>query len=244
MNRKIVLGLTGLLVIAAGWWCYSRWNLGAWRPALSSRELATRVLASHLAQRFPGSKVLVFGNPFILRPGQNPEIYEFEQAAIRGLSEGFGTSMPLKVVYPSLRPQALQQPQSVFVDPRTTTPLSFLVAEDAFDRLLEENPGCDVAVSLIGLPVGIRERPAWRDRGRPHFGLLLPDWRLIGAPPVIAEAFHSGKIAAAVINRPGASAAISPEGFRSDVQAEFNRLFLLVTPENVDDLLGKFPRAF
>jgi hypothetical protein len=224
-------------------WRYSRRPSAQWRPALSARETATRVLARHLAGQFPGAKALVFGNPFTLRSGQSPEIYEFEQAGLRGVEEGFGKPASIKIVYPDLRPAFLQRPGSVYIDPKTTTPLSFLVSENAFDELFEANPGYSLGISLIGVPVGIRERRVWLDPEKPHFGLLLPDWRLVGGRDAIVAAFGSGKISAAVVPRPG-PVSLKDASHGTDAEAEFNRQFLLVTKENVKEMVAKHPEAF
>lgn len=234
----------GVVVLLAGlglvWW-YTRGRTAPWRPALTSREIATRVLAEYLSDRFPEAKALVIGNPFSQRSGQDPEVYAFEQASIEGLKKGFGISEKIKVAYPELRPEFFQQPQSVYVDPKTTTPLSYLVAPDSFQSLVRAHPGFDVVISLIGLPIEIQNSELWR-APRPRLALILPDWRLIGGPGAIRHAVESGKIAAAVINRPGAPADEKPS--REDYRDEFNRRFLLVTKESVDELLRTHPQLF
>lgn len=236
MNRRAALvGLILALGAAtAGWWVFKRVG-AAWRPAIDSREVATRVLGEYLARLHPGAKALVIGNPFTLRSGQDPEIYAFEKAGIRGLELGFGSPNAIKVVHPELRPEFLRDPQSVFVDPRTTTPLSYLVAEGEFDRLAQANPGFDLIVSLIGLPSTIGETKVWLGP-KPVFGLLLPDWRIIGGADAVRQAVKSGKIAAAVVNLRGAESTSESET-GADYRTEFARRFVLITEENVDDML-------
>ena len=242
--KRVVSVLCGLVAAAALWFLYSRFHGAAWRPALSSREVATRILASHLAQRYPGAKVLVVGNPFTQRSGQASEIYAFEEASVQGLRTGFGGAPEaVKVVYPDLRPQFLQNPQSVFVDPKTTTPLSFLVADDAFDRLLAADPERQVVVTLIGVPVNLRDTQAWRNPESRHLALLFPDWRFLGNQADIVTAFKSGKLAAAVVNKPGAVGLSSPVS-AGDVRGEFDRRFLLVTSDNIEKMFASYPRAF
>jgi len=244
MSRKRFLLLMGALLLAVCLkWGYARWSGVIWRPALSSREIATRRLAAELARRYPGAKALVMGNPFTQRGGQPAEIYSFEKASVRGLERGFGSPQAIKVAYPALRPEFLRAPEKVYIDPKTTTPLSFLVAENAFDELVAANPGFDLVVSLIGLPVNLPQTQVWRDRVKPRFGLVLPDWRMVGSTQAIREAVKSDKIVAAVIDRPGvrSEANNAPSG---DEQAQFNRRFLLVTKENVDELLVVYPNLF
>lgn len=234
--RSVLIGLLLVAGALAGWWFFRRVG-PAWRPALDSREVATRVLGEYLARQHPGAKALVIGNPFTLRPGQDPEIYAFEKAGIRGLELGFGSAERIKVVHPELRKDFLENPGTVYVDPRTTTPLSYLVADGEFDRLAKANPGYDVIVSLIGLPLSIGECQVWLSTTtKPYFGLLLPDWRIVGGPEAVQQAVKSGKIAAAVINRRGADAEPGSER-GTDYHAEFERRYLLVTKENIEDLL-------
>jgi hypothetical protein len=226
--KKTGLSLLALALVAGLlWWIYPRLLTAAWRPALSSRQIAARVLAEFLAKAHPGAKALVVGNPFTLRPGEGAEIYAFESASERGLREGFAKSGAVKVVFPELREKFLERPESVFVG-ATTTPLSYLVAEDSFQRLAQADPGFDLMVSLIGLPANLCQSSWWHDTQTPRLALLLPDWR---------------KIVAAVIARPGASD--KETRVRADEsRAEFNRRFILVTKENIDDLLRTCPHAF
>jgi hypothetical protein len=243
MKRRLLflalsLGLAGVIF----WWWHAR-GTAPWRPALTSRELAMRMLGEHLARQFPGTNLLVIGNPFTQGSGQTAEIYAFEEAALHGLRQGFGRSELVQVAYPALRPEFAERPDSVFVDPKTTTPLSYLVTDDAFDLLIQAHPNCQVLVSLIGLPLNIRQSQGWRDPVKPRFALLLPDWRILGAPDAIRDAVRSGKIAAAVLNRPGATSEDSPLD-KDDPRGEFERRFVLLTPENVDELWRTDPKLF
>jgi hypothetical protein len=242
---KRVVWVLGVILGAAalGWWTYDRLQTRPWGPALQAREIAAQVLGEYLAKHVPTTKVVVFGNPFAARGGQSTEIYAFESAELHGLKKGFGSPEAIRVVYPELRRDFIERPQSVFIDPKTTTPLSFLVADGAFDKLLEDNPGLELAVSLIGLPVNIRQSRAWQQTAKTRFALLLPDWRVIGGPEAIREAFRSGKLAAAVVRPPGAALDNRPLQ-TAEYQEEFNRRFILVTSQNIEQLLRQYPQLF
>jgi hypothetical protein len=202
---------------------------GCAKPApLSEREAAMRLLAEHLAVEVRPRAVLVLSNPFSQQSGRPAEIYEFERASLRGLASGFGEATPIKNAFPELRPEALQDAANVYVDPKTTTPLSFLVAENAFQKAVEQHPDCDLVISLIGLPVNVKAFPAWSKPGAPRFALLLPDWRMIGGKNAISEAFKSGKLAAAMVRKLNAD----------------DDSFLLVTGASVDELLATQPQLF
>ena len=121
--------------------------------ALHSRELATRRLAEHLARTLPGQRALVVSNPFAQARGG--AILAQEEAGLRGLRQGFGKQIEIEaVVFPELKPAAQQAPESIELPPDATTPLSFMVTEDAFDKLAGQHPACKLMVSLIGLPSG------------------------------------------------------------------------------------------
>jgi hypothetical protein len=205
----------------------------------SERQLATRVLAEYVAKTAAPKKVVVLSNPFT-KKGGSPQAAAFEEAGIAGLKEGFGKNLDLEVEFPAVRPEVLRDPGSVPVDPQSTTPLSFLVTEEAFSEAVQKQPDAEVVVSLIGLPVKLNGFRQWNAEGKPVFALLLPDWRIIGDRSAITQAFHRGKLAAAVVRKPNA-----PEDEVSgDSSEEFDRRYVLVTRENVDALIAENPVIF
>ncbi|HEX7858705.1 MAG TPA: hypothetical protein VF773_00095 [Verrucomicrobiae bacterium] len=207
---------------------------------LSERELATRVLAQAVAKKVSPKKVLVVSNPFSREAGRSQEAYKFEQSGITGLKDGFGEGVKVEVDFPALKPETVRDPSSIQVDAQTTTPLSFFVGENAFSELARKHSNADVIVSLIGLPVHLGAFKEWSQSGKPHFALLLPDWRMIGGREKIVQAFRSGKLIAAVVRRPNA-----PEGNATgEAQAEFDARYWLVTADNVESLVQQNPAAF
>jgi len=208
-------------------------------PAVSERQVATRMLAEYLRKTFKPKFVLVISNPFSELSGRSAQIYNFEKAGVAGLKDGFGLETPLKVVFPKLKPEVLADPSSVQVDPKSTTPLSFFVTAQAFDDLFLAHPQCDLAISLIGLPVNLPRMKAWNKAGLPRFALLLPDWRMIGDPSVIENSFASAKLAAAIVLKP---VELNTAGVAHPNEAASK--FLLVTRNNVSELVKDLPRLF
>lgn len=137
-----------------------------------------------------------------LRVGRDPRVAE-------RFREEFNNS---GVVFPELRSEFRQNPQAVYVDPKTTTPLSYLVADGSFDALLKNYPETDIVISLIGLPVNLNRLESWVRSGRPSFALLLPDLHIVGDPAAVKQAMQSSKIVAAVLNKPRAPAETEAEG--------------------------------
>lgn len=171
---------------------------------LGQRELAMQFLGKYLSDHYPGGRALVLSNPFSKQPGQPREVYQYEQAGLRGLRRGLGKATKIEqVAFPELKPGALENPRAVAIDPATTTPLSYLVADDALDKLVHQFPQANLFVSLVGLPVNVRHTEAWKAAG-PRFALLLPDLRMVGDAAAVREAVQNGKLAAMVLNKPGA----------------------------------------
>ncbi|HZO85433.1 MAG TPA: hypothetical protein VFC26_09480 [Verrucomicrobiae bacterium] len=189
--------------------------------AFRSREGATQLLAEYLARKFGGARVLVISNPFT-ETGASSGTMKMENAGIEGLRKGFGDKTVLKIAYPELKPAARSDPRSLLADPETPTPLSYLVADDAFDKL---TPGYDLAISLIGLPAALDKAQCWQNPGKPAFGLLLPDLRIVGTGADVRAAVKSGKLAAFVLAAPNAA-----------------NQFLLVTPESIEQLTQQYPK--
>jgi hypothetical protein len=205
----------------------------------SERTVATRVLAEYVAKAAQPKAVLVMSNPFSEQSGRPAEVYAFEKAGIEGLKEGFGPKVPVTVAFPKLKDEVLRDPASVSVDPQTTTPLSFLVAPNAFSEVIQQNAKCDVVVSLIGLPINLAGMKEWSQPGAPKFALLLPDWRMIGGRDEILRVFREKKLLAAVVNKPNGA-----EGQGKDYKERFESRFFLVTEANVEGLLRDYPAVF
>lgn len=237
--------LPALIFVAAvagvlAWWFFSP---NPQQVAFRTRELATRGLAEHLVRVQAGKRVLIVSNPFVQDAGTARAIKEMEEAGVRGLREGFGTAVTIDgVAYPELKPGARENPQAALGDVETSTPLSYLMTPDALDRLVKLHPGCDLVVSLIGLPAELERCENWSKAGAPRFALLLPDLRIVGDAAAVATAVKSGKLAAFVLARKGGPGDDVPHG--GDPKAEFEKRFVLVTAENVEQTLAAMPELF
>ena len=210
---------------------------------LTQRELAMEYLGRYLASQYPGKKVVVLANPFSQKSGQPREIYQYEKAGLRGLQRGLGKSVVIETVaFAELKPGFVKYPRSVFIDLRTTTPLSYVVTDGALDKIAAAHPQAELLVSLIGLPLNVRQTETWKSANPKKFALLLPDLRMVGDAGAVREAILSGKIAAFVLNKPGAPADDQPMG--EDSKMEFDRRFLLVNRDTIDRLLQLYPRLF
>jgi len=217
MKRACLL-VVAIAALALAIWYFTRDKEQA--AAFHARQASTRMLAEYLAKEFPGGRVLVISNPFI-QSGSPPDVLKMEQAGIAGLRQGFWSTAKLNVAYPELKPAARENPRSYLTDPETPTPLSYLVAEDAFDKLAN---GYDLIISLIGLPVALNKVQYWQKSRKPNFGLLLPDLRIIGGAADVRRALNAGKLAAFILPQPGGA----------------KEQFVLVTSENLEQMQKQY----
>lgn len=237
IRRQNIVALLGvLLCLAAAIWAWRNYAAKSRQP-LSEREIAMRVLGEYLQKNAKPRSVLLISNPFTQTSGHPPEIYEFQKASERGLRAGLGPDIEIKVVFPKLKPEALTDAHSIYVDPTTTTPLSYLVADGSFDELAKANPDTDTLVSVIGLPVNIQLSPIWQRPGPPRCVLLLPDLRMAGDTAQIQQAFKSGKIVAAVVPKPGPP----PQNWtpNEDFREKFAERFTLLTQSNMSAITSR-----
>jgi len=222
-----VLGGLGL-----GIWFFLRAD--PFGDAMHEREIATRRLAEYLVKSRAGQRVLIISNPFA--PTQGGRILAQEAAGIRGLRKGFADKIAIEAVaYPNLRPEARTNPRSIETLPGTSTPLSFLMADDCFDQLVTQYPACDLIVSLVGLPANLDQVAVWKRPAPPRFALLLPDLRVIGDAPAVKDALKSGKLAGFIAQKPIRSTSTVAH------ESAFDRQFLLINNENVEQMLADYP---
>lgn len=213
------------------------------RWASRRRELVLGRLTEAACRAVPQAPVLLIGNPFAHRAGADPALREAEEAAVRGVRRGLGPGFTFSgIVHPELKRGALEDPRSIAIPGGATTPLSFLSAPGAWDRLREQHPETRLWISLIGVPADLAETRAWTERPGPGWALLLPDLRLIGPPAALRSAFADGRLVALVLARPGAPPEREP--MAKDPDQEFRRRFILVTAGNLEEVLAAWPGLF
>lgn len=245
MKNSRVAVATVLILIAVVllarlvWWTPEK---TAGRRALHTRSIATSVLAAYISQAAAGESVVVMSNPFAGRPGQPAHVRDFEEAGLEGLRHAWaGGKQAFDIELPALNPAAETNPAALMLDPNTTTPISYLQAERAWDTVLKKHQGVGVVVSLIGFPADTLESEFWKGP-KPRLAMLLPDIRFIGGPEGMLAAFGSGKLVAIVLRRPGSPSENTPPA--GDAKAEFEKRYLLVTRDNVATMVQDFPTAF
>jgi hypothetical protein len=246
MKRPVRFTLFLVLIGLGLFLGFYSWN----RPQANANRyqmLSTWGLGQYLAQHFPGSRVLLVSNPFVAQKKTSPSTTAQENSRIEGLLKGLNPRIQAcEVVYPKLKAGALENPLALLQESGpgtlTTTPLSLLVASNAFDDLIEANPKTDLVVSLVGMPADLTASRAWQRQEVPRFAFLFPDFRFLGDTTAVRQAVSSGKLAAFVLIKPGADLDAQRVGKLG--RKEFEGRFLLVHEENLGEIMQKWPRLF
>ncbi len=193
---------------------------------LDSRHEAMRLLGEFLGRERPGQNVLLFANPFTLKPEASTKIMEHDAMGYHGLKAGLQDRVTLTKVFPNILADYERDPSVVFIPPASKTPLSFVINPRSWDDLANAHPDHTVLVSLIGLPKGVEQLELWKENDPRTVALLLPDFRILGRPAEVIALFEKGKLLAAVIED-------SETG-----------LPVLVSKANIAQLLKEQPKAF
>jgi hypothetical protein len=103
-----------------------------------------------------------------------------------------------------------------------------------FDDLLAKNPGCNLIISFIGLPRDVAEMQIWGmdPELQPKLALLQ------GEVHSLKNAILSEAIVAAIAYRPDAK--FDEDAPPKDIQAAFDKRYLLITPQNVEEIEAKY----
>ncbi len=114
----------------------------------------------------------------------------------------------------------------------------FLTAE-MFDKIIERYSDCDMVISTLGLPMDYRDMKLWTMAPEKRPRLVLLDAYVYD----LRKAIEKGAIAAVVQYRPDAE--YRPDEDVPDNTAEaFAKRYILITPENVDEMDKTYPGLF
>lgn len=208
-------------------------------PPVHERErnyehIAGERVGLYVAEQKPDARVVVIA-PF--------EHYTYEprrQALLAGLTEGLGEQVTvIETVEPPLPPdvRAAYEAYGEGEGDEQFPPIDAWFTVDSFDALLAEHAGdADVIISLAGLPTGAEKLAFWDRADRPALVTVF------GPSLLLAHRIASGDILAAVKDR--LSARHSLETPSDDVVTAFNRRFVLVTADNLDEVRQESPRLF
>ncbi|OGV42924.1 MAG: hypothetical protein A2X48_11055 [Lentisphaerae bacterium GWF2_49_21] len=182
------------------------------------------VLAKYLAEKYPDRKAMIIVSP-------NYEEILRQKELVDSLKAGFGDSITVEAIVPiSVDLSRYQHGKSPHIE-------EVMTAED-FDYAFEKHRECEVVVSIIGVPKDLDKMKVWtmEDYERPKIALLNSSTKYL-------EGAIKGKFVVASVHYiPGfKSSKRMPPG---DPKKVFEERYMLVTPENIDQIRKKYERLF
>lgn len=193
-------------------------------------RLGGLMLGRHLGKTIPNAIALIIVDDVASEDVQM-------KAKLEGLKEGLGEEVLIISVVAPEYPDWPDDP-NYSMPPERKINLRKHAQAGMFDQFIAAYPTCNLIISLIGLPQNPENMAIWQIEDpalRPRLALFGCDLQLC------QDAILSGAICAAVVSRPGFE--LDQRKLPRDPQAAFDRRFLLLTPENLTDILAGLPAA-
>jgi hypothetical protein len=188
------------------------------------------VLGRHLAKTSPDFNALIITHD---KTFENTLL----DASLEGLREGLGDGGKVEVVAidSPVPPPSDVKSERLKISPEKMLYFSRQMHPGYFNHLIREYPDCNLIISLIVLPkdVVISSKKA---KNRPKMALLLSNISMM------KDMISEGVISAAVITRP--KYVPGRDKLPKNVEAAFDKRYLLVTPENVKTVASDHPGIF
>ena len=237
-------GLCGLiaLVLAA---TAMVWHFvgGSWgNTQLRKKEekyqyIAYKFMGEAIAKRHPGAKLLMIKYP----SGAAEASLSMNKAQMDGLKEGMAGKASilreheLTMNMPGSGPGGGSMPEGMvpMMDP------GMMLTADKFDEIIDNNPDCNVVLSLVGLPYDVRTMKFWEKAKDGQAPALV----LVNAHIYELKAAIKLKYITAVLqNKPEVYDWQAP--VPEDETVAFNNRFIIITPENVEETAAKYSQLF
>lgn len=203
---------------------------------------SAEILGQHLATAVPGGKAFV-----IVEDKNNSS--EHQTTRIDALKRGLGTSVTVidvdspdltlgtepkaeegAEVDPNAPPAAPAPPEDMMM----MMPIQEMMRAIHFNDMIDRHSDCNLVISFIGLPRDVADMTIWGmdPETRPKLALLQ------GEVHALKNAIISGAIVAAVAYRPDAK--FDEDAPPKELQAAFDKRYILITPENVEEIEAKY----
>jgi len=177
-------------------------------------------LANYLSTKYPSHKYLLITNQ---KTEYNAQRHDVMLAALKSLT--------IAKVHEVLPPEEM--------GPEAMGGAEMFLTADKFDQIIEDNPECTMVISTLGLPMDYQRMKFWRKKAAERPQLVLVDayvWDL-------KKAIQVGAIAAVVQYKPDAEYKPN-EDVPDNVDEAFTKRFILLTPENVEEMNKKYAGLF
>lgn len=200
------------------------------RKEIAYQTVATKRLGELIAKNHPSGKALVIKAKY----GMGGDTDYLGKAVIEGLKTGLAGNVELiaeERVFDGNLPET-----DIGPDGMPTGPEEELYSAKIMNDIIKTNKGCNVIISLCGLPNDLQDMDIWRIKDKAKRpAVYLYNGNIYELKLLIKHGLISG----GVVDKPVAFdiRAEMPE----DEQAAFDKRFLLITSENVDAIAAEYP---
>lgn len=219
-------------------------------------RVSTERLGEYLAEKYPGSKAVVVITP--------PSKYAAQSAnvLVEGLKKGLAGKVEILAEIAPEMPKMPMMPGGMMPPPppggapapgagdakappgapspeemMMMGPPEFWLTAERFDAMLQPYIGkADIVITTIGLPMDMPKMKFWTLNPRPKMVIAS------GSIFELRKAIEAGAVAAAITYNPKAQ--YDNKAPPSKLDDAFNKRFLLVTPESVEQIAKDHPELF
>ncbi len=199
----------------------------------------------HIGEKYPGAKILLLVDEEKNNTRQAEMIEEFKRG-LAGKCEIIGTDCPKPLppppaegeeAPPAADPNMAPGPGMAGMD--MMIPIQEIMTAQSVTEAIAKYPGVTMIVTLVGLPRNFTEMGIWHEEDEAKkLKVAVINGEVYQLGPEIA----SGQIVAAVTYNPKGK--FDESKAPSDPQAAFDKRYLMITPENVEQIAQDYPGLF
>jgi len=209
---------------------------------MAYQRVSARKLGMHLAQKYANSNAII-----IVQPSVTGGDADRENALVEGLKEEMEDAINIVgEVSPDI-PAAAKQAFAMEMPPEgeeggeagaeMLPPLEYWFTAELFDKLVKRHcKQADLIITTIGLPQDLKKMKFWMMKNRPKLAVAG------GSVYELKKPIKAKAVVAAITYSPQAVYEDKPPP--DDLEEAFKKRFLMVTPENIDQIASQYPDLF
>ncbi|MFW5996564.1 MAG: hypothetical protein ACOCQP_00980 [Lentisphaeria bacterium] len=217
------------------------------------QEVAAEKLGAHLAAEYPDAKTVILSHMDYSKiqsgnetepPAAIAKIKAQEEALLKGADEGLDV---VKIIHPEIPEETLermQPPESEGAEEEMIDPMimeemgTMMEAADYNEMLDDELDDCELFVMLTDPPYEVEKLKLWRMDNPPKTAFLSPS-----VLDKLEKAVKQGFVVAIVSHNPDADYSME-DSVPKKLDEAFDERYILITPDNLDELSSKHENLF